>query len=248
MNPAEFDNIAAAERQMWWYRGMRDILFGMLDPVARGAKMERVLEAGCGTGYFSKILAERYGWKMTPLDADAAGLGYARGLGAERLVQANIAALPFRTASFDGLVSLDVIPHLARGTEQGVFAEFARVLKPDGLLALRSAAFDALRSRHSQFINETQRFRLGQLKTALGRAGFAIERATYANSLLLPVAWFKFRVWEPLTRAEPASGVQPVAKWLDRALYAPLRVESAWIAAGGSIPVGQTVVVIARNR
>ena len=248
MNPAEFDNIAAAERDMWWYRGMRDILFAVLDPVARARKYERVLEAGCGTAYFSKILSERYGWRVVPLDADPAGLRYARGFGAERLIQANVAALPCATASFDALVSIDVITHLERGGELDAFAEFARVLKPGGLLILRSAAFDALRSRHSQFINEQQRFTRRQLVGTLQRAGFRVERATYANSLLLPVALFKFRVWEPLTRAEPASGVQPVPRWMDRMLYLPLRMEAAWIGTGRSLAVGQSVILIARRQ
>ncbi len=248
MNPAEFDNIAAAERDMWWYRGMRDILFAMLDSVVRARKYERVLEAGCGTAYFSKILSGRYGWQMVPLDADAAGLRYARGLGAERLIRGNVAALPFATASFDALVSIDVITHLERGSEQDAFAEFARVLKPGGLLLLRSAALDALRSRHSQFIHEEQRFTRGQLTGALQRAGFRVERATYANALLLPVALFKFRVWEALTRAEPASGVHAVPRWMDRMLYLPLRVEAAWIGAGRSIAVGQSVILIARRQ
>ena len=32
MNPAEFANIRQSEESFWWYRGMREILFGMLDP------------------------------------------------------------------------------------------------------------------------------------------------------------------------------------------------------------------------
>ncbi len=37
MNPAEIANIAAVERELWWYRGMQQILFRMLDPhCARG--------------------------------------------------------------------------------------------------------------------------------------------------------------------------------------------------------------------
>ena len=247
MNPAEFDNIAAAERDLWWYRGMRDILFGMLDPVAQARGCERVLDAGCGTGYFSQTLSGRYGWRMVPMDADAAGLRYARGFGAERLVQGNIAALPFAAASFDAVVSLDVIQHVDRSVETKVFAEFARVLKPDGCLVLRLSAFESLRSRHSRFIHEVQRFTRRQLVTALERAGFCVHRATYANSLLVPVAFFKFRVWEPLTRAEPASGVQRVPRWLDQALYLPLRLEAAWIGAGGSLPAGQSLVLIARK-
>src|SRR5262249_7130705 len=94
MNPAEFANIARSEREFWWYRGMRDILFRLLDPLAPppGA---RVLEAGCGTGYLSQLLEQRYGWRMTPLDLGQEALEYARGYGLDRLVQADITALPF---------------------------------------------------------------------------------------------------------------------------------------------------------
>lgn len=247
MNPAEFANIAAAERDLWWYRGMQQILFRMLDPIARANRIQDVLEAGCGTGYLSATLTKRYGWTMTPLDYDAEGLKYARHFGLTQLVRGSITALPFHDRSFDALLSIDVIPHLDRGAEHQVFGEFARVLKPGGWLVIRAAAFDSLRSRHSQFVNEVQRFTKPQLRAAAQRAAFRVERITYANSLLLPVAAFKFRVWEPLTRAEPASGVAPVSKWLDSMLYTPLHLEAAWIGAGRSLPAGQSVVLIARR-
>jgi ubiquinone/menaquinone biosynthesis C-methylase UbiE len=245
MNPAEFANIARSERDFWWYRGMRQILFRLLDPAAvRGAQ---VLEAGCGTGHLSKVLAERYAWRMTPLDLGREGLEYARSYGLERLVQGDIRALPFATASFDALVSMDVVVHLERGREGEAFSEFARVLKPGGLLALRVAALDLLRSRHSQFAQERQRFTRKRLIEGVTRAGFHVDRITYANALLLPVALFKFRVWEPLTRAHQASGVEPVAGWLDSLLYAPLRLEAGWIGMGGSCPGGQSLVLLARK-
>lgn len=247
MNPAEFANIAAAERDLWWYRGMREILFRLLDPIARGRHFDRVLEAGCGTGYLSRLLGERYRWNIVPLDADPDGLKYARAAGTPSLVQGNIAALPFATESFDALLSIDVIPHLERGFEHGAFAEFARVLKSGGLLVLRAAALDLLRSRHSEFVHEKQRFTRSHLVKGLEQAGFRMEHSTYANSLLLPVALFKFRVWEPLSRQKPQSGVQPVARWLDRLLYVPLRIEAGWIAAGGSLPVGQSIVLVAHK-
>jgi hypothetical protein len=63
MNPAEFSNIARSERELWWYRQMREILFRLLDPLA--SRNARVLGAGCGTSYLSKLLEARYGWKMT---------------------------------------------------------------------------------------------------------------------------------------------------------------------------------------
>src|SRR5579862_7042428 len=88
MNPAEFDNIARAEQDFWWYRGMREILFRILDPVVtRGAS---ALEAGCGTGHLSKALEQRYGWRMTPLDLGREGLEYAHGYGLRRLIQGDV--------------------------------------------------------------------------------------------------------------------------------------------------------------
>ena len=245
MNPTEFSNIARSERDFWWYRGMREILFRLLDPVAvRGAS---VLEAGCGTGYLSKLLAERYGWRMTPLDLGREGLEYARGYGLANLVQGDILALPFAGDTFDALVSMDVVVHLPRGEERRAFAEFARALKPGGLLALRVAALDALHSRHSQFAGERQRFTRSRLVEGVRGAGFDVERVTYANALLLPVALFKFRVWEPLTGARPSSGVEPVPRLLDVLLNTPLRLEAGWIGLGGSFPAGQSLVVIARK-
>jgi hypothetical protein len=55
---------------------------------------------------------------------------------------------------------MDVIVHLRRGEETRALAEFARVLKSEGLLALRVSALNALRSRHSKFAYERQRLRL----------------------------------------------------------------------------------------
>jgi hypothetical protein len=120
----------------------------------------------------------------------------------------------------------------------------ARVLAPGGLLVTRSAAFDALRSRHSQFVLERQRFTRGRLTSLMAAAGVRALRCTYANALLLPVALAKFRLWEPILRKEPASGVEPLPPWLDTLLYSALAIEAAWIGAGYSFSAGQSVIFI----
>ena len=248
MNPAEFDNIARSEQTFWWYRGMLEILFRMLDPVARARSFERVLEAGCGTGYLSKLLAERYRWKMFPVDLGFEGLRYAQHMNVARPLQCDIAELPFPDRAFDLVVSMDVIVHFPRGEERRPVVEFARVLEPGGMVAVRVSALDILRSRHSMFAQERQRFTKGRLIRLLEESGFRVLRCTYANSLLLPVALAKFRLWEPLTNARPASGVEPVAPWLDRLLLAPLSAEAALIGTGLDLPLGQSLIAIAEKR
>lgn len=248
MNPAEFANIARSEQSFWWYRGMLRILIGLLDPIAAGRRFERVLEAGCGTGYLSRVLSERYAWPMYPVDLGQEGLRYARGLGVARLAQCDIAALPFGDREFDLVLSMDVIVHFPRGQEHQPMAEFARVLRPGGLLVIRVSALDILRSRHSEFAHERQRFTKSRLLRLLEDHGFQVERSTYANTLLLPAALAKFRIWEPLTNAPPRSGVEPVSAWLDQLLYLPLAVEARLLGAGVGLPIGQSLIAIARRR
>ena len=247
MNPAEISNIARAEETFWWYRGMRRILFRLLDAIAARRRFRRVLEAGCGTGHLSRLLAERYAWPMVPVDLDEQGVAQARRDGAERPVQCDIAALPFRNAAFDLIISMDVIVHFPRGEESRAAAEFARVLEPGGVLVIRVSALDVLRSRHSMFAHERQRFTKGRLIELLRAHGFTVLRCTYANSLLLPVALARFRIWEPLTRVAARSGVEPVAPWLDRLLYAPLAAEAVWIGKGRGFPLGQSLIAIAEK-
>ena len=106
------------------------------------------------------------------------------------------------------------------------------MLRPGGLVVVRAAALDILRSRHSEFVYERQRFTRARLTALCESAGIRVLRCTYANSLLMPVALAKFRVWEPLTRQAPASGVEPVAPWLDRILYGALAAGSGMARRG----------------
>jgi SAM-dependent methyltransferase len=247
MNPAEFANIAQAEQNFWWYRGMREILFRLLDPVIAARRFHRGLEAGCGTGHFARVLAKRYGFPVFPVDLAWEGLRRGRQLGVERLAQGDIAALPFPSGAFDIALSLDVIVHFPRGQEDSAVRELARVLAPGGILAIRVSALDALRSRHSEFAHERQRFTRPRLRRLVESQGLQILRCTYANSLLAPVAFAKFRIIEPLLRSSPQSGVQPVSGWLDRLLFAPLDWESRLIGAGWDLPVGQSLIVLAKK-
>ena len=248
MNPEEFANIAKAEQHFWWYRGMRDILFGMLDPLVAKRRIARVLDAGCGTGYFAKLVQQRYEAPTFAIDYGWEGLQFGRKLGLPNLTQCDVRALPFPDRCFGLVLSMDVIVHFPRGGEIPALREMARVLDGSGLIAIRVSALDMLRSRHSQFAHERQRFTRSRLMEAADAAGLHVLRCTYANSLLAPVAWAKFRVWEPLTKQAPASGVEPVPRWLDRALYAPLAIERRLTRAGIDLPAGQSLVLIAEKK
>lgn len=103
---------------------------------------ERVLDAGCGDGFFTGLLAERLphgeviGLDTSPafLDAAAARLKPMLARGQVKLVQGDVNDLPFDDGGLDAILSAHSmqsypsIPH--------VLTEFRRVLRPGGLLAI----------------------------------------------------------------------------------------------------------------
>lgn len=248
MNPAEFANIARAERDFWWYRGMRAILFRLIDPHLAGRTMSRVLEAGCGTGYLSHILQNDRGWPVVPMDISAEGLRFARRMNVQRVLQGDITRLPFADGVFDLVLSIDVLAHLPKPFEIDAVHAMARTLRRGGLLVIRTSALDILHSRHSDFAQESQRFTKRRLVDLAATSGIRVIRCTYANSFLLPIALAKFRIWEPLRRAPARSGVKPDPGWLDRALLAALAAEAAWIGSGRGFPLGQSLLLIGEKQ
>jgi len=243
MNPAELANIVKCEREFWWYRGMERILFRLLDPIVK-KRPARVVEVGCGTGYMASRFQEHYGWRMFPTDLQHEAMMYGREQGVERLAQAEMMALPFPDRHFDAAVNLDAMVYVPRGEEGRAVKELARVVASGGLIVLRTAALEIMRSHHAAFTGELQRYTRGQLLRLAGEAGIRVLRCTYANTFLMPVALTKFRVIEPLMPGKPSTGVEPVAPWLDRLLYGALAKEADWLGSGRDLPIGQSLILI----
>ena len=99
---------------------------------ARFAAGRRVLDAGCGTGYGSAVLA-RAAARVTGLDVSRDAVEWAhRNYASPSFVNGSCAALPFPAGAFDLMVAFEVIEHLHQQTS--FIAECRRVLSADGLL------------------------------------------------------------------------------------------------------------------
>lgn len=91
----------------------------------------RVLDAGCGEGYGTALLS-RVASSVTGVDLEEPVIRRAaERYPTPRFETANLVSLPFPDASFDAVVSLQVIEHLH--SPQEFLAECARVLVPGGL-------------------------------------------------------------------------------------------------------------------
>jgi len=247
MTPEELHNIFRTEQQFWWYRGMREITDALLAPVM-SSRLLNGLDAGCGTGFNAQTIEKSYGVRMFGFDLAPLGIQYARQRGFSRTLAASTTQLPFADSSFDFVSSIDVLPVLTEEEAKLAIKEFARVLRPGGVLYLRSAAFKILRSRHSQFVAEKRRYRGSEIVPMVQESGLHMLRESYANFLLSPIALLKFRVWEPLVSAPPRSGVAEIpADRLNHGLAAVLRLEAKMLRLGFRFPFGQSWLMIAQK-
>src|SRR3954454_17054253 len=94
-----------------------------------------VLDVGCGPGVDTGSLALR-GVHTVGLDFAAAMLAMAAPHTGGRVVQADQRSLPFTDGRFDGIWTRDTAHHLAKAEMRGVASEYARVLRPGGVVCL----------------------------------------------------------------------------------------------------------------
>jgi SAM-dependent methyltransferase len=247
MKPQDYEYLYELEEDFWWFAGMREITGSLLNPILSRDADLRILDAGCGTGGMLSWLQRYCGSrKVTGIDFSAMGLEFCRRRGQTELARGSIAELPFSESTFDLVTSFDVLQHVSDRGDFRAIGEFVRVLRPGGIAFVRVAAYPWLRSGHDDAIAVERRYTLPQLSAAMRDAGFRIRRATYANTLLFPVAAVKRLVFSPAGAAHPESEVKPWPKgleWINGLLTLPLKIESQALK-GINLPFGVSAICI----
>lgn len=246
MEQYEYEVMAAVEDAHWWYRGMRAISAAWLDQVYNAYGTLRVLDAGCGTGGNGEFL-RRYG-DVIGLDLSPLAVQLAQRRLPAHVACGSVVELPFRNAAFDLVTSFDVLYHRAVGDEVAALRETARVLQPGGRLLIRLPAYQWLLSSHDRSVHGVRRYTATRARRLLDQAGFAVERVSYANSLLFPLAAGQ-RLIERRTTASNngQSDLQAPHPIANAVLQSALYTEAAWLHDGGNWAWGLSVLVLARK-
>ncbi|MEZ6038458.1 MAG: class I SAM-dependent methyltransferase [Planctomycetota bacterium] len=246
MEHAEYEMMYRAEDHHWWYRGMRAITRAVIDRfVARDhGEPLRILDAGCGTGSTLEYLQD-YGWTVG-IDLASEAVGFCTERGLPRLAQASILELPFAEGSFDLVTSFDVMSSCQRAQAPQALAEFFRVLRPGGHLLLRLPAYMWLHGKHDVLVHTMHRYTRGEVRALLRQQGFTIERTSYANCLLFPLAALKRIKDRLLPPRQACSDVSVTGGWMNPLFGGLLRSEAPLVSRVG-LPFGLTVLALARK-
>ena len=168
-----------------------DPLQRLVADVIRSQPHGSVLDAGCGQGALATELTEA-GFRVTASDIDPATY---QGTAAFRKADLN-EKLPFKDKSFQYLTCVEVIEHLESPWQ--LIREFARVLKPNGLLVLTTPNITSTFSRLKFLLTGTffcfspaeRESKFGhinalpywEIETILQASGFRVEQRTTQRS------------------------------------------------------------------
>lgn len=233
----------AVEDHHWWFAGKRRLVEVLLDaiPLPEGS---RILDVGCGTGGMH-LLLHRYG-KVTGIDASPLALSFASRRGLAKLARASLPRLPFRDGAFDLVTIFDVLYHRNVGDDAAAIDELWRVLKPGGHLIVTDSALAFLRGPHDAAMHGARRYSVAGIRDLLRQAGFEVERASYVNFLLFPLAapWrFLQRI---VARGAAHSDVGPSSVLTNGLLGTLYRLEAALLRRF-DLPIGTSIATVARR-
>ena len=183
MDDSEYESMARVEATHPWFVNRRRLIRGLVRQFASHLVRPHVLDAGCGTG---TNLAEyaRFGPAVgIELEPETAAISAGRG---QHVLVGDLASLPFKSGSFDLVISTDVIEHIEN--DVAALTELRRVLAPSGRILATTPAYSWAYSDHDRCLHHVRRYDRRHLHEAFGRARLrVIHSARYNVVLAAPV-------------------------------------------------------------
>ena len=119
----------------------RKLVAAAMQKAGKACHAARILDLGCGTGYYAKFFAEQGGY-VVGLDFSMRALKATKAHAAIPVIRADAGQLPFRKGTFDllfcsglSLFNTDDLPRI-----RALFGTYRSCLRPGGVLLFLSAS------------------------------------------------------------------------------------------------------------
>jgi len=173
------------ERIHWWWVGRRQLINQLSLNRLKSKTRPAILDIGCGTGetltHLKTLLPQA---QLHGLDTSPTAVKYTR-LRGHSVLLGNALKLPYKDASFDSILLLDVIEHIEPDTE--VLNEAKRVLKPGGFIIVTAPALPFIWSDHDTNQGHKRRYTRRRMRLLAQQTNLQLSFLSYFNFLASPV-------------------------------------------------------------
>jgi SAM-dependent methyltransferase len=238
-----FATLAELEAGNFWFRSRNRLLIWALQRYF--AEAHSFMEIGCGTGFVLSGIREALPkLHLSGSEIFSAGLGFAaERLPGVELFQMDARRIPFKE-EFDVIGAFDVLEHIKE--DEQVLSQMYQATRKQGGIIVTVPHHPFLWSAVDVCARHVRRYTTRELKNKIEKAGFSVLRITSFVSLLLPlliISRFKMRLCGDELDASEVRAGPLVNSTLERILD----VERTTIRAGLSLPIGGSLLLVARR-
>lgn len=235
--------VAAIEQAHFWFRSRNALIVWALKKYFPNSLS--LLEVGCGTGQvLDSIHAAQPNLELVGTEIHVKGLEFCRQrLPNAEFMQLDARVMPF-VEEFDLVCAFDVIEHVEEDAK--VLAQMHQACRSGGGILITVPQHQWLWSYKDDFAHHKRRYSRKELLKKISNAGFKITTVTSFVSLLLPLMYLS-RLWERApTQFEPQRELD-ISPRLNRIFYTLMRCETAMIRWGVPLPVGGSLLLVAKK-
>jgi SAM-dependent methyltransferase len=239
------DACFAIEDDSFWFAHRSDCISAAL---GRFPFSGPFLDVGGGNGAVSQRLAAD-GIETVLLEPGPLGVVNARKRALPNVVCATIREAAFAASSFVAAGLFDVIEHVEDEAE--LLADVHHVLRPGGILCVTVPAYTWLWSAEDEDAGHYRRYTIRRLRCVLEASGFTVDYLTYFFAPLVAPLFLGRSLRYRLGRRSDAarSAAQHTPRGVTRhAVAALLAPEARIIRRAGRIPLGTSILAVARAR
>jgi 2-polyprenyl-3-methyl-5-hydroxy-6-metoxy-1,4-benzoquinol methylase len=234
-NQAQYDDFLAKSGDVYAQSKYRVLLRWM-----SGRGRLRLLNAGCGSGELSCLLAAT-GHQVVGIDPGAEYIELARERAGDRFPDSEFVVSSIEDydgpGAFDAVVSTDVLEHIR--DDRTAFKKLAELTRPGGLLLIAVPAGQWLFGFHDEQLGHFRRYSKASLRKLVSDT-CTVQKLRYFGGSLIPVC-LAYSKWlrKPYPVAKVGGGTSLVARVLNGMLAAERHVP---------LPLGTSVLLCAERK
>ena len=239
MNPGAYTEMQELEDSHWWFTARRQIIS---DFIAQSSSAPcKILEVGCGTGGNLSMLSQFGELKAFEMNPDALAMANQKGVKGATLTLGRCPdQMPYQGEKFDLICMFDVLEHIKN--DSLALIELKKYLSPGGKMFIAVPAYQWLFGPHDQFRQHERRYSMASLKKVIEQSGLHIQRMSYFNTLLFPLALVS-RLLDRLIHTKEQNKVSNPNPLINQILRNTFAAERHLLRIG-NLPMGLSLICV----